>query len=161
MALNEVLLQGNIVFDPELKQTTSGKSIIRIRIAQNSRVDGQTRAEFFDLTAFSERAEFISRNFGKGDPILIRASIHPNSYEKNGVTCNTYDLIVEAAEFCGGRAGNIHGSITPPTQENASQKEYGRDTARFEPQPTAPTAPKFDVKDIPTSDGVNYDDLPF
>lgn len=50
--LNVIAVMGRLVADPELRQTTTGKSVARFRVAcDRGRRDpsGQSRADFFDV----------------------------------------------------------------------------------------------------------------
>ena len=69
MAFNRVILVGNIVADPELKTTPNGISVTRFRIAVNrrfTRSGEQAQTDFFDIVAWRQTAEFVSRFFTKG-----------------------------------------------------------------------------------------------
>ena len=74
MAFNRVIMIGNLVADPELKTTPSGVSVIRFSIAVNrrfTRSGEQTQTDFFNVVAWRQTAEFVSRFFTKGKPILV------------------------------------------------------------------------------------------
>ena len=74
-SFNKVILMGNMTADPELKQTTAGLSVCTFSIAVNRRftqsVQGQQTVDFMNIVAWRQQAEFVSRYFKKGNPILI------------------------------------------------------------------------------------------
>ena len=85
-ALNKVVLIGNLTADPELKQTQSGISVVSFTIAINRRYakDKQAReADYISIVAWRQSAEFVSRYFKKGKPILVCGSIQSRSYTDN------------------------------------------------------------------------------
>lgn len=138
MGINRVLLLGRITKELEVRQTTSGTAVLRFTVAVDRPVkQGEKQTDFINCVAFGQRAEFISRYFGKGRMIAIEGNIKTGSYEKNGVTTYTTDIWVDAASFTGeprnennggssggyGRQGNL--SINAPnTAYNAGQTAY-------------------------------------
>ena len=73
--INSVVLMGRLTYEPELKTTTSGLSVIRFQMAvdRNYQSQGQERqADFIDVVAWRQTAEFISRYFHKGSMMLSR-----------------------------------------------------------------------------------------
>ena len=88
-SLNKAILIGNLTADPELKQTQSGISVVTFTIAVNRRyqsknaTDGQQTADFISIVAWRQSAEFVSRYFKKGKPILVCGSIQSRSYTDN------------------------------------------------------------------------------
>ncbi len=88
-SFNKAILIGNLTADPELKQTQSGISVVTFTIAVNRRfqsknaVEGQQTADFISIVAWRQTAEFVSRYFKKGKPILVCGSIQSRSYTDN------------------------------------------------------------------------------
>ena len=88
-SLNKVVLIGNLTADPEVKQTQSGISVVSFTIAINRRyqsknaTEGQQTADFINIVAWRQSAEFVSRFFKKGKPILVCGSIQSRSYTDN------------------------------------------------------------------------------
>lgn len=76
--LNVVALEGRLVADPELKVKQSGLNVCKFRIAceRSYAPAGQQRqADFIDIVAWRQRAEFVCKYFSKGSLILIDGSI--------------------------------------------------------------------------------------
>ena len=79
--LNKVILGGRVVADPELKQTPSGVSVVRIRLAVNRRFSSRNaeqsepQADFFDVVAWRQQAEFVAKYFRKGSSMCVVGSI--------------------------------------------------------------------------------------
>ena len=107
--MNNVILKGRLVADPELRQTQSNISVVRFKIAVDKYTgkDGEKAADFIDCNAWRGTAEFISKYFTKGQEILIRGAIHNKEWtDKNNVKHYTYEVTAENAEFCGSKASN-------------------------------------------------------
>ena len=105
MALNKVTLQGNIVRDIELLQTTNGGTYLKNSIAcqRNYAKEGmEKQTDFINILAYGKTAEFIQKHFCKGKQILIEGRIQTGSYDKeDGTKVYTTDVIVEQVYFCG------------------------------------------------------------
>lgn len=138
MGINRVFLLGRITKDLEVMQTPSETAVLRFTVAVDRPVkQGEKQTDFINCVAFGQRAEFISRYFGKGRLILIEGNIKTGSYEdKNGRTVYTTDIWVENVSFTGEKSENNGGysggngqqsnlsSNTPNTAYNAGQTAY-------------------------------------
>lgn len=84
--INSVVIMGRLTFDPELRTTPTGVSVVRFQVAcdRNYQKSGEERkADFIDVTAWRQTAEFISRYFRKGSMIAVEGSIQTDSYTDN------------------------------------------------------------------------------
>ena len=106
--MNNVILKGRLVADPELRMTQSNISVVSFKIAVDKYVkEGEKQADFIECNAWRGTAEFISKYFTKGQEILIRGAIHNKEWtDKNNVKHYTYEVTAENAEFCGSKASN-------------------------------------------------------
>lgn len=163
--MNKVIMMGRIVNDLELKTTPNGVSVCKFRIAvdRNFQKRGEERkSDFFNVTAWRNTAEFISRFFSKGRLILIEGEMQTSQYtDKNGNPATWYDIMVDNAFFTGEKSnsgGNYGGyNDAPPITEpppgyggNAASGGYGS-----APAESAPTAP------VPDFAAADKDDYPF
>ena len=80
--LNMVFLIGYLTADPELKQTPQGTSVCAFSIAVNRRTakPGAPTCDFIDVVTWRQTAEFVSKYFRKGNPILVRGELQVRSY---------------------------------------------------------------------------------
>jgi single-strand DNA-binding protein len=119
--MNNVVLKGRLVADPELRQTASGIAVVSFTIAIDKYTgkDGEKSADFIGCNAWRGTAEFISKYFTKGQEILIRGQIHNKNWESNGVKHFSYEVTAENAEFCGSKAGNAQ-----PQQNNSVPADF-------------------------------------
>jgi single-strand DNA-binding protein len=98
---NKSILIGRMVADPELRTTPNGVSVCSFRIAVNRPYskDGG-KADFIDIVAWRERAEFVCRYFSKGKPILVEGSIQTRNYEdKNGSKRTAVEVVADNCRF--------------------------------------------------------------
>ncbi len=109
-SFNKVILIGNMVADPELKQTPNGISVCRFRLAvqrkyAKSAEQGQQTADFLDVVAWRQSAEFVSKYFKKGSPILVCGQIQSRNWEdKDGSKRYTVEIIADEVSFVSSRS---------------------------------------------------------
>lgn len=87
MTLNQVTLIGYLVKTPELKQSADGYSVCTFTIGvnrkQTKRSDGDIVSDFFDIVTWSKTAEFVSKYFKKGQPIIVSGSLRQRRWTSN------------------------------------------------------------------------------
>lgn len=102
---NKVIMMGRIVNDPELKTTPQGVSVCSFRIAVDRRFQQkgeEKKSDFFNVVAWRQQAEFVSRYFGKGRMILIEGELNTRQYtDKNGNPSTWYEIVADRASFTG------------------------------------------------------------
>ena len=161
--LNKVILAGRLVADPELKQTAGGASVVSVRIAVNRRFQArdaqqQNEADFFNVTAWQNTAEFIAKYFRKGAAICICGRIQNRTWvDQNGQKRYMTDIIAEEANFVESRNAQDGMSMGMPGSMAGPMSGMGAPDAYSAPTYSSPAhsnAPKFE--EIKTDD-----DLPF
>ena len=149
--MNNVILIGRLVADPELKTTQSGIEVTSFRIAVDRPYskDGEKKADFIDIVAWRRTAAFICQYFTKGKPIVINGSLQTRSYEtKDGSKRFVTEVLADNVEFA------------PSTKNNGNTGTQGYS----QPSYAAPAAAQVNlIDDSPSdADAVNLDDdLPF
>jgi single-strand DNA-binding protein len=100
--LNKVILIGRMTKDPDMRTTQSGVPVTRFTLAVDRRFknqNGERQADFISCQAWRQTAEFIAKYFQKGSKLAVVGSIQTGSYEKNGQTIYTTDVVVDEAYF--------------------------------------------------------------
>ena len=121
-SFNKVILVGNMTADPELKQTTSGTSVCSFSIAVNRRFtkadQGQQTVDFINIVAWRQQAEFVSRYFKKGNPILVCGQLQTRTWNDNqGQKRYATEVIADEVTFVGPASANgapVQGSTYTP-----------------------------------------------
>lgn len=106
-SFNKVVLIGNLVSNPELKQTQSGVGVTSFRIAVARRFarDGEQTADFIDIVAWRQTAEFVTRFFTKGRAILVCGSLQARTWtDSNGNKRTTYEVVADECSFVDSKA---------------------------------------------------------
>ena len=81
--MNIVAESGRLTRDPELRHTQSGKAVTVFTIAVD-RPGVKDKTDFIDCVAWEKKAEFVSRNFRKGQRIEVSGILTTRQYEKDG-----------------------------------------------------------------------------
>ena len=120
--INNVTLMGRLTADPELKTTTSGLSVTSFSIAVDrpyAKSGEDRQADFINIVAWRQSAEFVCRYFKKGQMIALTGSLQTRNYEdKNGNKRTAYEVVADRISFCGSKAES--GGASPlPTQQAA------------------------------------------
>ena len=106
--LNVVAIMGRLTRDPELKTTQSGVNVCRFSIACDRsfvRQGEERKADFIDVTAWRQTAEFVCKYFQKGSVIAIEGSLQTRQYQdKNGNNRTATEVLASQVSFCGGKA---------------------------------------------------------
>lgn len=113
MALNKVILFGRLTSDPIFRQTQSGIAVCRFTVACDrqyaDKQTGKREADFIEVQAWRQAAEFVSRYFKKGDAITVDGSLRNNNYEdKNGVKHYSYIVMADNIGFGGSKSENTN-----------------------------------------------------
>ena len=99
--MNNVSLVGRITKDLELKYSPSGMAYCKFTLAVNRQFkkEGQPDADFLPVTVFNKQAENLANYMSKGSQIGINGQIQTGSYEKDGLTVFTTDIIAQSVQF--------------------------------------------------------------
>ena len=149
--LNKVVLCGRLTADPELKQTQSGIAVVTFTLAVNRRFQSRTadqaqaqQADFINVVAWRQTAEFISKYFKKGSALCVTGSLQSRSWtDNNNQKRYATEVVVDEAMFVDSR------------NESAAPTGY---------TPDAYTAPSFATPSVgaPNFEEMKAeDDLPF
>lgn len=71
MSINAMILTGRLAQEPEVKVTQNGQKVMNFSLAWKDSWGKKDTVDFFPCVAYEATAEFIKRNFGKGDEINV------------------------------------------------------------------------------------------
>ena len=149
--LNKVILMGRLCADPDFRQTTSGASVCRIRVAVERRFankqTGEREADFFNVVCWRQQAEFVSRYFHKGSMVIVEGSLRNSDYtDQNGV--KHYSMEVQADNVSFGESkraaqenSGYQGAYQQPAYAQAAPASAPAQPASPAPAPAAASAP--------------------
>lgn len=97
-SVNRVTLVGNVGSDPDVRETGSGTRVAHLSLATDRtfRRDGevQRRTDWHRLTFWGKAADTVERYVRKGSRLYVEGRIEYGSYEREGVSIPTVDVIV-------------------------------------------------------------------
>ena len=135
-SFNKVILIGNMTADPELKQSTSGVSVCSFSIAVNRKYskDGNNECDFITIVTWRQTAEFVSRYFKKGMPILVCGQIQTRTWTDNqGNKRYATEVVADEVSFVNAKENSTEAKPQPSTYTPSA---YGATNApQFEEVP--------------------------
>lgn len=156
---NKVILVGRLTADPELRQTPNGISVASFSIAVNrsySSKSGERQADFIDIVAWRNTAEFICRYFSKGKAILIEGELQTRTYvDKQGQNRKAWEVVASSAHFV--ESKNASGAVAPQFGEVSATP-----SASFPANNAPASAPAYSSGSVDDFTELDDDgDLPF
>ena len=134
--LNVVAIMGRLVADPELRTTPQGTNVCSFRIACDrnfARQGEQRQADFIDIVAWRQQAEFVCKYFQKGSLIAIEGSLQTRQYQdKNGNNRTAIEIVANNVNFAAPKSANA---------APMGDAGYGAPTAAPALRPAAQAAP--------------------
>lgn len=102
--MNIAILMGRPVADPEVKATANGTAVASYRLAVQrdyAGPDGKRQADFINVIAWRQNAEFAARYIKKGMKIAVTGRIQSRSYDsQDGSKRYVTEVIADRQEFC-------------------------------------------------------------
>lgn len=153
---NKVILMGRLTADPDLRQTPNNVPVVTFSIAVQrkfSNKENERQTDFFNIVAWRNQAEFISKFFTKGKSILIEGELQNRQYTtKEGEKRIITEIIVDSAHFT-------------PEPKNASGSANAQYTSENHPINSATSYAAFNAANNNNSDfsvaADDNDDYPF
>jgi single-strand DNA-binding protein len=95
---NKAFLIGRLTRDPEQRNTPAGVAVTRFSLAINRPVKskaGESEADFFRVVAWRRLAEVCGEFLKKGMLVAIEGRLQLDSYERNGETVATAEIVAD------------------------------------------------------------------
>ncbi|HTX87318.1 MAG TPA: single-stranded DNA-binding protein [Candidatus Nanoarchaeia archaeon] len=153
MTLNKVMLIGNLTRDPEIRNTTTGKTVASFGVAtsmvwKDQSGAKQEKAEFHNIVAWGKLAEICGQYLKKGLKVYIEGRLQTRDWTgQDGVKRYRTEIVAEnmimlspkSSSYSGGQSG---GNYAPRAAAPAMGNE----------QPFVPSEPIIDI-DSPAAGG--------
>jgi single-strand DNA-binding protein len=90
---NRVQLAGRLVADPDLRTTSSGKSVCRMRVATND----TREAQFHDVVAWEALADSSAESLRKGATVTVEGRLQTRTWQAaDGSTRRATEIVASA-----------------------------------------------------------------
>lgn len=125
MSLNKIVIMGRLTKDIDLRVTQNGMHVARTTIAvdRDFQSGGNERqTDFVDVVAFKTTAEFVERNFHKGQLAVVSGRLQSNQWkDKSGQSRTSWEVVADNFYFGGDK------KQASPTVSAADFEDLGDD----------------------------------
>jgi single-strand DNA-binding protein len=138
--LNSILIEGNLVRDPEYRTTPKGTAVCKISLACNRfyKQDGVMEKEvsFFDVETWGKLAETVNQLGHKGRGVRVVGRLKQDRWQNNeGKTQTKVYIVAEHVEF--------RPDFQQNEQNQSSAEEYEEEGAETEAAEAENLVPTF------------------
>ena len=119
-SINQVILMGRLTRDPEVRTTTTGKTITSFSIAVD-RGGQEDQADFFDVTAWEKLGELVSQYLSKGRRCLVQGRLRQDSWDdkETGKKRSKVEVVATDVTFLDGPNGGENAGGAGGYQQSA------------------------------------------
>ena len=118
--LNNIVLMGRLVRDPELRHTGSGTAVASLTLAVDrdyKSQSGEKETDFIDIVAWRSTAEFVCKYFTKGRMVVVEGRLQVRDWtDKDGGRRRSAEVVAENVYF-GDSKRAVSDSDTRPAGE--------------------------------------------
>ncbi|MEX2234496.1 MAG: single-stranded DNA-binding protein [Cyclobacteriaceae bacterium] len=145
--VNKVILVGRLGKDPEVRNLDNGVSVANFTMATSESFKDRTTGEKKEVTEWHNivlwrgLAEISQKYLHKGDLVYIEGKLRTRSWEKEGVTRYTTEIIADNMTMLGSKGGG--GS------SGSTSSDYGSRSAERTPSETYSAPADNSTDDLP------------
>lgn len=124
--INKVILIGRLGRDPEVRYTPDGAAVANFSIATSDewtdKASGERkeRTEWHRIVAWRKLGEICGEYLSKGRQVYVEGKLQTRSWEKDGVTRYSTEIVASDVQFLGAR--DSADTYRPP--EPSQSREY-------------------------------------
>lgn len=146
--LNVAVIMGRLVADPELRHTPNDIPVTTFTLAVDrsyAKAGTERQADFIDVVAWRNTAEFVRKYFQKGRMMAVHGAIQTRTYtDKDGNKRKAFEIVASDVNFA-------------DSKRDTGNSDYAPKTPAFnEPASAYSSGSNEDFEEIQ-----NDDDLPF
>lgn len=104
--LNQIVVIGRLVRDPELRKTENGRNVTNITLAvprSYKNVNGEYDTDYVDCVLWSGVAESTTEYCHKGDLVGVKGRIQTRTFEIDDQRRYTSEVVAEKVTFLSGK----------------------------------------------------------
>lgn len=131
--VNKVILVGRLGKDPEVRNLENGATVANFTMATSEsykdRVTGEKKevTEWHNIVLWRGLAEIAQRYLHKGDMVYVEGKLRTRSWEKDGVTRYTTEIVGDNMTMLSTRSGGSASSDMSsgaPSMEKSNQDSF-------------------------------------
>ena len=121
--VNKVILVGNLGKDPEVRHLENGAVVASFSLATSEsykdRTTGERRdqTEWHNVVLWRGLAEIAEKYLHKGDSVYIEGKLRTRSWERDGITRYTTEIVGDNMTMLGSRSSGGGSNVPPPPSE--------------------------------------------
>lgn len=127
--VNKVILVGRLGKDPEVRNLENGASVANFTMATSETYKDKTTGERKEITEWHNivlwrgLADIAAKYLHKGDMVYIEGKLRTRSWEKEGVTRYTTEVVGDNMTMLSTKPGNSGGGERSAAPQYSSQAE--------------------------------------
>ena len=103
--LNNIVIMGRFVRDPELRYTQNDKPVCNFTLAVPRDIDRE-QTDFIDCVAWNKTAEFVCNYFQKGKLTCVNGRLQIRDWtDRDGNKRTSAEVLADHVYFAGGKDG--------------------------------------------------------
>ena len=125
--INKAILIGRLGRDPEVRYTPDGTAVANFSIATSEEWkdkgtgERKERTEWHRIVAFRKLGELCGEYLSKGRQVYVEGRLQTRSWEKDGVTRYTTEIVASDVQFLGAKdSANSGGQALTPQDSDTS-----------------------------------------
>ena len=112
--VNRVIVVGNVGADPVLNSTPSGDPVANLSVAtseswKDKEGNKKENTEWHKIVLWRKLADLVKEYVSKGDQIGVEGKLQTRSWEQDGKTRYTTEIVASNIYFLGGKNGSPKG----------------------------------------------------
>lgn len=109
--INNTIVQGRFVREPEMRHTQSGKSVCTFTIVWSTKSFDRETKLYLKCTAWNRTADNVIKWFHKGQEAVVRGQLETKTWQdKDGNNKSEIQMTVSEVHFCGPKMDTIESS---------------------------------------------------
>jgi single-strand DNA-binding protein len=118
--VNKVILVGNLGADPEMKYFQSGDAVCNFNIATSEAWkdkdsgEKKEKTEWHRIVTYRKLAEICGKYLSKGSMVYIEGKLQTRSWEKDGVTRYTTEIVASEMTMLGAKGSGDNSAPRRP-----------------------------------------------
>lgn len=124
MAINKVILVGNVGKDPEIRYSAQGDTIASFSLATTDRYKDKNSGEAKDVTewhrinCFRQTADVVKNYVFKGMQLYVEGRLRTREYTQDGIKRYVTEIVANTIQMLGKKEDNGQRQNAPSSQGN-------------------------------------------
>ena len=129
--INKVILVGNLGKDPEVRNLENGVNVANFTMATSESYKDKTTGdrkevtEWHNIVLWRGLADIAAKYLHKGDLVYIEGKLRTRSWEKEGVTRYTTEIVGDNMKMLGAKHGGGNQENVSAPKSGSASEDFG------------------------------------